>query len=106
MNDWGVDEVALFIRTLSNGEHAVYGPSFVSNGVDGAKFLSLSSVKELAQIVPDLGARYAIWEALQECKEGNVPSIPNLLKKDRTLQARGVGATSSVPPSSTATSGG
>ena len=68
MNEWGADEVALFIRTLSNGEHAAYAPSFVSNGVDGAKFLALSTVKELAQIVPDLGARYAIWEALQECK--------------------------------------
>ena len=68
LNDWGTDEVALFIRCIANGEHAPFSNAFLEKGVDGTKLLQLSSVKQLAQIVPDLGARYAIWEAVQECK--------------------------------------
>eukprot|EP01084_Bolivina_argentea_P145767 255423_1 len=98
MNDWGSDEVALFIRCIADGEHASYARVFASRGMDGSKLLQMTSVKQLSSIVPDLGARYAIWEALQECKEGNVPSISSLLKKDREIKASSNANESSSAP--------
>ncbi len=68
MGEWGTDEVALFIGTLAGGAHSSYAKAFVSKGVDGSRLLQLSSVKQLSSIVPDLSARYAIWEAVQDCK--------------------------------------
>eukprot|EP01084_Bolivina_argentea_P268377 455816_1 len=86
MNDWGKEEVALFIRCIDNGAYATYSHAFVSHGVEGKMLLQLSSVKQLSIIVRDLGARYAIMEAVQECQEGNVPSIAMLLKKDKEIK--------------------
>ena len=42
--------------------------AFKSKGIDGDQLLQISSVKELAPIVDDLGARYAIWETIQSCQ--------------------------------------
>ena len=66
--DWESEEVALFIRTLDNGAYAQFAGGFEQKGVDGEKLLSLKSQKQLGALVKDLGARYAIFEAVEDLK--------------------------------------
>eukprot|EP01084_Bolivina_argentea_P023984 44781_1 len=96
MMDWGSDEVSLFIRTLNNGEQAQYAKSFETKGVDGEKLLQLQNVKQLTSVCSDIAARYAIWEAVQDCKEGDVPSIPSLLKKDKEIKSKSSNSSSTT----------
>ncbi len=63
---WGVEEVALWVKTLEDGQYADYSRNFSTSRIDGSQLVGMTGVKDLNSVVPDLGARYGIYQCIED----------------------------------------